>query len=200
MLGSCFLRPFATMPLRNSTHRWGSVAQFLHWSVAALIFALMALGWLAVLTPLSPAKITLFYWHKSLGMLVLALVLVRLGWRAGNPPPEMPAALPWWEPFLARATHVFLYVLIVLMPVSGWLINSAAGIPFKIFWVLPLPAISPVSDSLERLFELVHLAVFWALAVVLIGHIGAALRHHFLLRNPILRRMLPFTRDGRSDS
>lgn len=188
------------MAIRNSAQRWGSVAQFLHWSVAALILALMALGWLAVLTPLSPAKINLFYWHKSLGMLVLALVLIRLGWRAGNPPPDMPSELPRWEPLLARTTHAFLYVLIVLMPVSGWLINSAAGIPFKIFWILPLPSITPVSDSLEHLFELVHLAIFWALAVVLVGHIGAALRHHFLLHNAILSRMLPYTRDGRSDS
>jgi len=188
------------MALRNSTQRWGSVAQLLHWSVAALIFALMALGWLAVLSPLSPGKITLFYWHKSLGMLVLALVLVRLGWRAGNPPPDMPADLPRWEPALARATHVFLYILIILMPVSGWLINSAAGIPFKVFWVMPLPAIAPVSSALEHIFELVHLAVFWALAVVLVGHIGASLRHHFLLHNTILRRMLPFTRDRRPGS
>lgn len=171
------------------------MAQLLHWSVAALIFALMALGWLAVLTPLSPTKITLFYWHKSLGMLVLALVLVRLGWRAGNPAPELPANLPHWEPLLAHATHVFLYVLIVLMPVSGWLINSAAGIPFKIFWTLPLPAITPVSESLEHTFELLHLVLFWTLTAVLIGHIGASLRHHFLLHNNVLRSMLPFTKD-----
>lgn len=188
------------MGLRNSTRRWGSIAQFLHWSVAALIFTLMALGWLAVSTPLSPAKINLFYWHKSLGMLVLVLVLVRLGWRAGNPAPALPADLPRWEPLLARAVHVILYILIVLMPVSGWLIDSASGIPFKIFWALPLPAITPVSGSLEHAFEVLHLAIFWALAAVLIGHIGASLRHHFLLRNTVLRSMLPFTRNGRSDS
>ncbi|MGH8128835.1 MAG: cytochrome b, partial [Gammaproteobacteria bacterium] len=136
----------------------------------------------------------------SLGMLVLALVLVRLGWRAGNHAPDLPTDLPRWEPLLARATHVFLYILIVLMPVSGWLINSASGIPFKIFWVLTLPAITPVSGSLEHAFELLHLAVFWALAVVLIGHIGASLRHHFLLHNTVLHSMLPFTKDRTPDS
>ena len=187
------------MSLRNSRRRWGGMAQFLHWSVAALIFALMALGWLAVVTPLSPAKITLFYWHKSLGMLVLGLVLVRLGWRAGNPPPDMPADLPRWEPVLARTTHIFLYVLIVLMPISGWLINSAAGIPFKIFWALPLPAITPVSESLEHTFELLHLVIFWTLAVLLIGHISASLRHHFLLHNNVLRNMLPFGKGEKPD-
>jgi len=188
-------RPPPAMPLRDTPQRWGSLTRLLHWSVAALILALIALGWLARLTPLSPGKITLFYWHKSLGMLALALVLIRLGWRAGNRAPPLPAGLPAWEPRIARATHVFLYVLIVLMPLSGWLINSAAGIPFRIFWVLPLPAIAPVSDSLEHLFEQVHLATFWALAAVLLGHVGAALRHHFLLRNGILLRMLPFVKN-----
>ena len=183
------------MPLRDTPRRWGSLTRLLHWSVAALILTLIALGWLAHLAPLSPAKITLFYWHKSLGMLALALVLIRLGWRAGNRAPPLPSDLPAWEPLVARATHVFLYILIVLMPVSGWLINSAAGIPFKIFWVLPLPAIAPVSETLEHAFELVHLATFWALAVVLLGHVAAALRHHFLLRNGILLRMLPFVRN-----
>ena len=187
------------MALRNSQQRWGSIAQFLHWSVAALIFTLMALGWLAALTPLSPAKINLFYWHKSLGMLVLALVLVRLGWRARNPAPPLPAELPRWEPLFAHATHVFLYFLILMMPLSGWLINSASGVPFKVFWVWTLPAIAPVSASLEHVFELMHLSLFWALAVVLIGHIGASLRHHFLLHNPVLRRMLPFATKERSE-
>lgn len=188
------------MALRNSPRRWGSLAQFLHWSVATLILALMALGWLARLAPLSPGKITLFYWHKSLGMLVLALVLIRLGWRARNPAPPLPENLPRWEPVMARATHVFLYVLILLMPVSGWLVNSASGIPFKIFWILPLPAISPVSAHLEHLFERAHLVLFWTLSAVLLGHIGAALRHHFLLHNDILKRMLPFTRTRGPDS
>ncbi|MGH8274719.1 MAG: cytochrome b [Gammaproteobacteria bacterium] len=183
------------MKLRDTQDRWGAVTQWLHWSVAGLILALIALGWLARLAPLTPGKITLFYWHKSLGMLVLALVLIRLGWRAGNRPPPLPEGLPRWEAPLARATHVALYLLILLMPISGWLLNSASGIPFKIFWTIPLPAITPVSASLEHVFSLLHLAGFSALAALLIGHIAAALRHHFLLHNAIFVRMLPrFTR------
>lgn len=183
------------MPLRNDPGGWDTVTRLLHWGVAALILALFALGWLARLAPLSPDKITLFYWHKSLGMLVLALVLIRLGWRVGNRPPPLPAGLAAWEPRVARATHVFLYLLILLLPLSGWLIDSAAGIPFRIFWAVPLPAIAPVSARLEHLFETLHLGASWALAVVLLGHVGAALRHHFLLRDAVLRRMLPFV-DG----
>ncbi len=188
------------MPWRNTHDRWGHVAQLLHWSVAGLILALMALGWIAKLTPLSPGKLTLFYWHKSLGMLVLALVLVRLGWRARNPAPSLPPELPRWEPVMAHATHVLLYLLMLLIPVTGWLINSASGIPFKIFWVLPLPAITPVSAHLEHIFEWFHLVLFWILAVVLLGHVGAALRHHFLLHNSVLRRMLPFVSDKEPNS
>lgn len=179
------------MSWRNTPSRWGGIAQCLHWSVAALIFALIALGWLAVLTPLSPTKIDLYYWHKSIGMAVLALVLVRLLWRLIDPAPPLPPGLPRWEPRLARATHAVLYGLMLMLPLSGWLINSASGLPFKIFWVIPLPPIAPVSAALERAFEWLHLALFWALAVVLCGHIGASLRHHFILRNEVLRRMLP---------
>ncbi len=179
------------MKWRDTRERWGGISQWLHWSVAALIFALIALGWLARLSPLSPEKITLFYWHKSLGMLVLALVLVRLGWRAGNRPPPLPQDLPRWEAPLARATHVLLYLVILAMPISGWLLNSAAGIPFKVFWTIPLPAIAPVSARLEHGFELAHLIIFWVLAALLVGHVGAALRHHFLLHNRVLLRMLP---------
>lgn len=180
------------MPLRDTPERWGSVTQLLHWSVAVLILALIALGWIIRVTPLSPSKITLFYWHKSLGMLVLALVLVRLGWRAGNRPP--PARdLSHAEAILARGAHIALYLLILAVPVTGWLINSASGIPFRIFWILPLPAIAPVSAPLEQLFKSLHLATSWALAVLIVGHVGAALRHRFLLHDGVLRRMLPQT-------
>ncbi|MGH7058414.1 MAG: cytochrome b, partial [Acetobacteraceae bacterium] len=119
------------------------------------------------------------------------LVLIRLGWRAGNRPPELPRGLPRWEAPLARLTHVMLYLLILLMPISGWLLNSASGIPFRIFWTVPLPAIVPVSAGLEHAFTLLHLASFSALAAILLGHVAAALRHHFWLHNDILLRMLP---------
>lgn len=179
------------MQLRDTSRRWGSITQWLHWSVAALILALMAIGWWMRLMPLSIDKINMYYWHKSLGMLALALVLIRLGWRAANRLPELPRDLPRWEAPLARLTDIALYVLILLMPVSGWLLNSASGIPFEIFWSIPLPAITPVSARLEHVFSLLHLASFSALALLVLGHIAAALRHHFLLHNGILTRMLP---------
>lgn len=185
------------MQLRDTPERWGTITQLLHWGVAALVFALVALGWIAHLAPLTPAKITLFYWHKSLGMFALALVLVRLGWRIGNRPPPLPGDLSRHQRVLARGTHLALYTLIIAAPLSGWLIDSASGIPFQIFWTLPLPAISPVSAGLEHLFELIHLAVFCALALLVVGHIGAALRHQFILRDGVLARMLPNSRRTR---
>lgn len=179
------------MQLRDTPERWGSVTQFLHWSVAALILALIALGWIIRVTPLSPFKITLFDWHKSLGMLVLALVLIRLGWRAGNHPPPLAGVFSHAEAILARGAHAALYLLILAVPLSGWLINSASGIPFRIFSILQLPAIAPVSAGLEHDFESLHLATSWALAVMIVGHVGAALYHHLLLHDRVLRRMLP---------
>jgi cytochrome b561 len=180
--------------LRDTPERWGSVTQLLHWSVAALILALIALGWNARLAALSPAKITLFYWHKSLGMLALVLVLIRLGWRAGNRPPSIMGEFSRREMVLARSAHIALYVLILAVPISGWLINSASGIPFRVFWIVPLPAIVPISGPLEQIFKLTHLATSWALAILIVGHVGAALRHHFVLGNRVLTRMLPQSR------
>lgn len=189
-----FRRSIAEVQLRDTPERWGGVTRFLHWAVAALIFALVALGWVARLAPLSPSKITLFYWHKSLGMLALALVLIRLAWRAGNRPPSLPEGFSRRERLLARGTHAALYALILAAPISGWFIDSTSGIPFRIFWILPLPAIAPVSQRLENIFELAHVAIFWTLATLLLGHIGAALRHHFLIRDDVLVRMLPSLR------
>lgn len=179
------------MRLRDAQAGWGSVTKLLHWSVAVLILVLMVLGWLAALAPLSPAKITLFYWHKSIGMLVLLLVLARLGWRTFNRPPALPAELPRWEPRMARAAHATLYLLILLMPLSGWALSSASGIPFKIFWVVPVPSIAPVSGPLETALQGLHLALFWALGIAVAGHVGASLRHEFILRNRVLSGMLP---------
>lgn len=175
----------------NSDTSWGAIAKFLHWSIAALIFAQFALGWLAVGWRLSPTKLDLFVWHKSTGMLILALVIGRLLWRLANPTPALPADTPAWERAAARASHVLLYAMMFAMPLSGWIINSAAGVPFSIFWRIPLPAITAPDKQVAEFAALVHFSLFIAFAVLLVVHIGAALRHHFVKRNDVLARMLP---------
>ena len=182
------------MALRNTASSWGLVTQCLHWIMALLIFTMIVLGLLARNWPLSPTKLALYYWHKSLGILILALVALRLGWRWWNPSPAPAAPMPRWERNAAHITHVLLYGVMVAMPLSGWVINAAAKIPFKVFGLWTLPAIVAPDKALQQLAQQVHLALFLLLAALLLLHIAAALRHHFALRDETLLRMLPGSR------
>jgi cytochrome b561 len=171
--------------------RYNAVAMALHWLMAALVLSLMVLGWLAVNQPLSPLKFDLFYWHKSLGILTLTLAVLRLLWRWLRPPPPPDQGLAVWQRRAAAAVHGLLYLLLLLMPLSGWLINSAAKFPFRVFGLFPLPHLVGPDKTLQANLELLHLIGFWCLAGLLLLHVGAALDHHFRRRDRVLRRMLP---------
>lgn len=177
--------------LRNSSRAWGSVAKVLHWSMLTLIVVQVSLGWAAEAWRLSPTKLNLFIWHKSTGILLLLLAILRIGWRLANPTPSSPDGLSGWERAAGAASHALLYVLIVAIPASGWVINSAANIPLNVFWLIPLPDITAPSKSLAELAARVHFGLYITLSVVLCLHIGAALRHHFFRHTDVLKRMLP---------
>lgn len=180
--------------LRNGTTSWGSVAKAFHWTMAALIVAQVALGVMAVTWRLSPAKIQFFFWHKSLGIALLALLALRLAWRLANPTPSLPSGMPAWERAAARVSHAVLYLLLAALPITGWIVNSAANIPVRIFGLVPLPAIVEPNKPLAELFARVHLTLVVALVLVLALHVAAALRHHWVKRNDVLLRMLPVRR------
>jgi len=179
--------------LRNTADSWGAPARLLHWAIAALVFAQIAAGWMAVSWRLSPAKLDLYVWHKSTGLLILALMAVRIAWRLGNPAPAMPAGTPPRERRAARIGHLLLYCLLIAMPVSGWIIASASGIPFRMYWLLPVPSIVAPDKAVESLASNAHNAFFIVLSVLLLIHVGAALRHHCIKRDDVLRRMLSGT-------
>jgi cytochrome b561 len=172
---------------------WSTVARFFHWSTAVLILAMFVLGWLAVSYPLSPTKLKLFNWHKSLGLFVLAWVLLRLLWRLTHPAPALPAELSPAERWAARLSHGGLYCLMIAMPASGWVINSAADFPLKWFGLFAVPQLVAPDEALQDVAEAAHFTMFWALLVLIILHTAAALHHHFVRKNNVLRRMLPFT-------
>jgi cytochrome b561 len=176
--------------LRNTEKSWGSVTKFLHWTMALLIFTLFVLGWTAELMPRSPAKIQVFVWHKSFGILALSLVAIRLLWKLANPRPPEPAGDPW-EHFAARTAHFLLYVLMFAMPISGWIVNSTANVPLKVFGLFMLPNITGPNEELNELAEDAHLIMFWIMAATIVAHVGGALRHHVVKRNNVLTRMLP---------
>lgn len=165
--------------------------------MAALILAQIALGLAAAGWHLSPTKLTLFVWHKSTGMLILALALLRLLWRLANPTPALPAATPPWERAAARASHALIYASMIALPVTGWIVNSAANVPLRIFYLVPLPAIVAPDKATEDLAAAAHFWLFTLLGTLLALHAGAALRHHFVKRNDVLARMLPAAGDGK---
>jgi cytochrome b561 len=158
--------------------------------MAAAILAQIALGWAAASWRISPLKLNLFVWHKSIGMLVLVLALSRILWRLVNVTPALPEGMPAWERRAARWSHALLYLAMIVMPVTGWVVNSAAGIPFRIFWLLPLPAIVAPDKGTADLAAAAHFWLFVLLSALLLVHVGAALRHHYGKRNDVLTRML----------
>lgn len=179
------------MPLRNTTRHWGGVAQLFHWVMAIGIFGMMALGWIMVNLPMGPTQFQLYSLHKSLGITLLTLAVLRLVWRLANPAPPLPADMAPWERRLAGATHVVLYAVIFAMPLSGYVINSAANFPLNVFGLVQIPNLTPESERLETIASWTHLTLFWVLSGLLVLHIGGALRHHFIQHDNVLRRMLP---------
>jgi len=176
--------------IRNTAHSWGSAARLFHWLIAALILAQIPLGWAAASLRLSPLKLNLFVWHKSIGMMILGLALLRILWRVTNVTPLLPGETPEWERIAARWSHALLYAALLAMPVTGWVVNSASGIPFRIFWLVPLPAIVGPDREIAGLAAAAHFWLFVFLSALLFAHVSAALRHHFVRRNDVLARML----------
>ncbi|NID04060.1 cytochrome b [Luteibacter jiangsuensis] len=187
------------MPLRSDHTRWSTVVKTFHWTMALLILGNGAFAyWMDDLKP-SLHKINMFALHKSIGLTVLALFFLRLLWRAiDRRPPDEPA--PGWQRVAAHVVHGFLYLLIVAIPLSGWAFNSAHGYPLQYFKLFNLPALVEKNEAWSEILENVHVYLFWFLLLVLVAHIGGALKHHVVDRDDTLRRMLPFGRAKRSTS
>lgn len=183
--------------LRNSRNEWGPVAVGLHWLLAILIVGQFALGWAADEAPVSPAKFDLFVWHKSFGVTILLLAALRLAWRLGNPPPDLPSDIPAHEQRLAQVSHILLYTLMLIVPASGWVVADTSRIPFRIFWSIPTPNLMDANKQASELAAGIHKALVVLLVIAVALHVAAALRHHFVKRNDVLRRMLRLTRARR---
>jgi cytochrome b561 len=170
---------------------WDGIAKSFHWVVALLILGELVLGQVIERTALSPLKLDLFVWHKSIGVTILLLVILRFGWRLLHSPPAPLAGTPAWETKLARIGHILLYVLMFAVPLAGWCVSDTSRIPFKVFWLVPAPDLMTADRELSELAADVHGALTKLLAVVVLIHIAAALRHYFFLHNKVLQRMLP---------
>ena len=182
----------------SSVQRYHTVAIALHWVVALVLIGNLVLGILLDDIPSGPDKFAAFQLHKSLGITVLLLGLVRLFWRLAHKPPAYPASMAGWEKIVAHATHWIFYVLIIGVPFTGWMIVSASpmNMPTLLFGVIPwphLPFFDGVADrkALQESIGDVHGFLAYSVLVLLVLHVGAALRHHFMLRDDTLMRMTP---------
>jgi cytochrome b561 len=174
-----------------ANHNYTSTAKTLHWLMAALLFGLLALGFYMHDLPLSPEKLKLYSWHKWAGVTAFLLLAIRLLWRMTHRPPALPDSMPKLMQFAAHAGHLMLYGLMIAIPLSGWLMSSAKGFQTVYFGVLPIPDLLDKNKELGDLLALVHQSLNILFIVILVGHIGAALKHHFIDKDDILTRMTP---------
>jgi cytochrome b561 len=181
------------MPWRNTAEAYGSFAKFLHWAIVLLIIPQYFLVEAAEKYEDTLQEVQLMTWHKSLGMLVLLLALVRIAWRLLNRPHPSPLGAVWQRK-AAAAGHGLLYLLILLQPLSGWIVASSGNAPVTLFGWFQFPAIVGENHGLHEAFEEVHEILFSLLLIVAAVHIVAALYHHFALKDNVLRRMLPFVK------
>ena len=173
------------------TTRYTRTAKALHWLMAILFFGLLALGFYMHDLPLSPDKLKLYSWHKWAGVSAFLLVWFRLFWRVTHRPPALPDSMPRVMQVAAHAGHFLLYALMLAIPLSGWLMSSAKGFQTVWFGVLPIPDLIGKDKELGTLLAEVHGLLNIGFVLVLAGHIGAALKHHFIDKDDILKRMLP---------
>lgn len=165
-------------------------ARVLHWVTAALVLTMIPIGIAMANADFGDAQDTLYHLHRSIGAILLPIMLGRLLWRLRHPAPPLPADIPALQQFAAHATHWALYVLLIAQAMVGWIATSAYRAPILVFWLFELPPIWPVDRPFsERMFGL-HRLLGITIVVVLCAHIGAALYHHFVRRDRVLMRMV----------
>lgn len=198
-----------TSGTERSPRAYDGVAKALHWSVALLVIALLVIGkymtdWL---TGLTPERFWYYQLHKSLGFTVLALMALRIGWRLTHRPPPLVDGMAVWERLAAHGAHLALYGLLLILPLSGWLVVSTSPLPIPtlFFGLFPIPHIGIIESlppdakaTVHGLANRVHWLAGTLLIVIVLAHVAAALRHHFLKKDDTLTRMLPGRRSDRS--
>lgn len=192
----------------DSLPRYGRGARILHWLIALLVIAAIVLGFIAatigakVADPgLKALREDILFWHKSLGITILALGLIRIGWALTHPRPPLPTYLPKRERVLAKSVHTGLYILLIAMPVTGILLSQAVGFPVSWFGVFTLPdfvhpdlAVPVLKRGSVLITFILHEKVFaYLLLGILALHVAGLIKHHWIDRDPsIWRRMAPW--------
>jgi cytochrome b561 len=182
-------------PSTQTSERYTGPAIAAHWLLALMILGSLAVGWYMSDLPVSPQRLKLYNWHKWAGVTILALSVLRLTWRLTHRPPPLPAsiegAMPPWQRTAYHATHTLMYALFFAVPLAGWAYSSMAGFPIVWFGVLPLPDFVPVDKELAKQIKPVHAWLAYTLLALVVLHVAAALKHHFVDRDGLIHRMRP---------
>ena len=177
------------MPVRSTATTWGAVTRLFHWGMLLLFIGIISVGLYMTDLPLGPRKLKVYALHKSIGLTLLGLAVLRLLWRLGERRPALPP-MPAWQVRAAGAMHVLLYALMFAIPLSGWLYNSAAGFPLQWFHLVNLPALAAADPALKATAKEIHEAGVATLLVLAGLHAAAAFKHHFVDRDNTLTAML----------
>lgn len=176
--------------LNLSVSHYTRTAVGLHWLVAGLILSGLFMGWTMTEMALSPRKLQVYNWHKWVGVTVLGLAVVRLIWRFTHRSPPLAATTPRWQRAAARGGHALLYLLMLVMPLTGWIYSNLTGYPVVYLGKIPLPDLVERNRELAETWLEVHATLGVVLAVVIAGHVAAAFYHQFFMRDGTLLRML----------
>ena len=182
----------------SPTQTYGSLARAFHWTIAGLLLVQIPLAFFMVDQPLGPDKLGNYATHKSIGLLIFAVTVMRLAWRVTHAAPALPVGIPGWQRFVARVTQFFLYALLCLMPLTGLLRSQAANFQVNVFGLFSVPRIVGANQELSRSLAEAHELQGEILLVLIGAHALAALYHHFVRKDDVLRSMLPFTGRGRA--
>lgn len=185
----------ATTSTRFETarERYSGVAISLHWLIALLMICGFYLGWIMTDIPgFTPTKLKYFSWHKWIGVTVFALAVIRLLWRLTHRAPPLPDTTTAFQKAAAHAVHGLLYLLMLAIPISGYFYSSSAGIQVVYLGIVPLPTIIGPDKVLKAALRTTHIWLNYTLLAFFALHVLAALKHHFIERDGILGRMIPF--------
>jgi len=172
--------------------RYTGVAIVFHWLMAVLIIGAFSMGLIMTEMPgISPTKLKYYSWHKWAGVTILALAGLRLLWRLAHRAPAYPDSMPGWQKTTANGLHGLLYGLMFAVPLSGYFYTLAAGYPVVYFGLFELPVLIAKDDALKPLLKDVHFWLNMGLASAVALHVAAALKHTFIERDGVLKRMLP---------
>ncbi len=179
------------MSLRNTKENYGSIAKLFHWLIFILILFMILLGFLMGYIDNNSLRGTAYTIHKSFGLLILFLMVLRIIWLLINPKPRLPEHMNSFMKFCAHAMHILLYLVILMMPIAGLLLSSYAGYPSSFFGLFSVILPVAKNQALSNLFGDIHEYLAFTIVVLVIVHVLAALKHHIIYKDNVLTRMMP---------